>query len=225
MKTRVPALAVIAAVVVIIAAAAVWWLSTAPADQSSATTEPVSGPATTEPTPSPTGDETMTPPADEQPIDGYGPQAATPAPAPTYTHRHVSPTGDDWKDTDRAEPQQVATAFLTVYGTRAADTDDTWTETAGTLATTALINELTDSGHLAIEGKAPTEVVDVSYSDSPVPEFGPDTPIRWSRTATVTINTEHSGRIEAQYRVAAGKTGDGWILTDVAADFYQVVAR
>lgn len=144
-------------------------------------------------------------PAAEEPTTPGGSGArGTSSPQPTAVAQVEQP--------DRDDVEATATAWMTVYGTRASDTDETWMEQLEPWTGEELMGELANVEDEALAGHTPTQVQEVRIGDN-ISGWGRDTPIRWSHEAVV-IFTDAAGQDqEAIYRIQAYDTDGGWVIT------------
>lgn len=139
----------------------------------------------------------------------YDRQTITSAPTPT-------PSPED--------PEAVAKAFLTVYNTRASETDKTWRTGTQQWLTPELAQQLPDTPNGAVQGKAPTAVEKIEVKGN-VAEWGRDTPLRWAHHVNVTVATQDQGTYLVEYRVRAQLTEQGWLLNAVPLDSWQRIEK
>lgn len=129
-------------------------------------------------------------------------EASSPQPTPAV----------EGEDPDPQNVEEMAEAWLTVYGTRASDTDDSWTEQLEPWTGDELLEELPNIEDRALVENTPTEVQEVRIGQN-ISGWGPDTPIRWSHEATVVFTDAQGQDHEAIYRIQAYNTDDGWLIT------------
>lgn len=121
---------------------------------------------------------------------------------------------------DENDPAAVAEAFLTVYNTRSAETDQSWQETVPQWLTPDLAQQLPGVSNGALEGKAPTAVSAVAIRGN-VEDWGSDTPLRWAHHADVTVDTQDHGTYVLAFRVRSQLTDQGWLINAAPLDSWH----
>lgn len=150
------------------------------------------------------------------------PEASDPAPPKQYERQEITAPSVPAPDTQ--DPAAVAGAFLTVYNSRASETDQTWQETVQPWLTPDLAQQMPAVTNGALTGKTPTSVSAIEVGDN-VEEWGTDTPLRWARYVQVTMGTQDQGTYLLEYRVRAQLTDQGWLINAAPLDSWQRVEK
>lgn len=120
---------------------------------------------------------------------------------------------------DRDNPKSVAESFAIAYLSRPSSTWDGWQRWVSAYTLSDLVDRLESPTEGAADeqllsaGK-PTRVSAVSFS-APNASLPKNTPIRWSRTLTATVETENGPSTKLVYGVVESSTDDGWTITSV----------
>lgn len=125
---------------------------------------------------------------------------------------------------DTQDPEAVASAFLTVYNSRAGETDKSWQDTAQPWLTPDLAQQLPLVTNGALTGKTPTAVGEIEIGEN-VEDWGTDTPLRWSHHVQVTVNTQDQGSYVLEYRIRSQLTDQGWLINAAPLDSWQRVEK
>lgn len=118
-------------------------------------------------------------------------------------------------DPDREDAEQTAEAWLTAYGTRDEGDERLWEDTASDWTSDDLMDELSEAGDGEVASRAPTRVQEITIEDQ-IPDWGPDTPIRWSHQVRVTLVDENGDKFDNSYRIQAQRGDEGWTLTNAS---------
>lgn len=162
---------------------------------------------------------TATPTATASPttiyFDGNGPQAPA---QPTFTQKSLQPVdiaAPTNPAVDTANAESVATSWAKAYHSRANDTDTVWKGFIAPYTVPDLMEVLTNTGFSEepLKGKEPTQVPAVKVSPAE-PGTAVDTPVRWSRTLEVEVQSKDGSSVLVDYAVALYKGENGWNVTD-----------
>ncbi|WP_420181303.1 hypothetical protein [Paenarthrobacter sp. TA1.8] len=170
---------------------------------------------------------TATPTATASPttiyFDGNGPQAPA---QPTFTQKSLQPVdiaAPTNPAVDTANAESVATSWAKAYHSRANDTDDAWKGFIAPYTVPDLMEVLTNTGFSEepLKGKEPTQVPAVKVSPA---EQGTavDTPVRWSRTLEVEVQSKDGSSVLVDYAVALYKGENGWNVTDAVQKAWTI---
>lgn len=156
-------------------------------------------------------------------FDGNGPQAPQ---QPTYTQKSLQPVdvpAPSNPAVDTANAESVATAWAKGYHSRANDKDDAWKGFITSYTVPDLMEVLTNSGfnEEPLKGKEPTQVPAVKVKPAE-PGTAVDTPVRWSRTLEVEVQSKDGSSVLVDYAVALYKGENGWNVTDAVQKAWTV---
>lgn len=146
-------------------------------------------------------------------------QAAQPTPAPSERRKITAPPVPT---PDMQDPAAVASAFLTVYNSRTAETDEEWKDITEPWLVPDLAAQLPLVPNGALEGKTPAAVRTVKVGEN-VEHWGIDTPLRWAHHVQVTVDTQDQGSYLLEYRLRSQLTDQGWLINAAPLDSWQKV--
>jgi hypothetical protein len=170
---------------------------------------------------------TATPTATASPtsiyFDGNGPQAPG---DPTFTQKSLQPVdiaAPTNPTVDLANAESVATSWAKAYHSRATDRDDAWKGFIAPYTVPDLMEVLANTGFSEepLKGKEPTQVPAVKVNPAE-PGSAVDTPIRWSRTVEVEVQSRDGSSVLVDYAVTLYKGEDGWNVTDAVEKAWTI---
>lgn len=112
---------------------------------------------------------------------------------------------------DRKKADSTAEAFLTAYLSRG--DDEQWQDWTGDLTSSELAAFL-DSAKTPLDGRGDTHVNKVQIGDKPFTGAPKDTPVRWSRPASATVQTQRGQDMKINFELTLMKGKHGWEVTD-----------
>lgn len=143
-----------------------------------------------------------------------------PTTTPSYLTQEITqPTPT--QNLDRTNPEATATEVLTLYTSRTSNTDTTYQDQINSLITEDLAQEIYAAPLPAFTNSYPIAVQDVTIGEN-IKEWGTDTPARYSHYATTTVATATHGNYQLNYRIAAINTPNGWTITDLSLDSWNI---
>ena len=168
-------------------------------------------------------------------IQGNGPQAtahlnSTPTPVPTptqaYTEVVATPVGGGESTplpvpssppADMSAAESIARDWATAYLGRSSADDTAWKELISAYTIPSVVQQLDGQAFRAqgvLYGLAPTTVTDITIKPPPA-DGETNTPIRWSRTVAVSVQTRVGSTVTIEFAVVLMKEAGGWKVTSV----------
>lgn len=139
---------------------------------------------------------------------------ATPAPGSSLA---TGQTGEPTPPTtDLSGAEETAKAWASGYLERVAEDDNSWRGRIEDITMPGVIEQLSRQAfepENILHGEAPTRLTDVTIS-APEPDAEKNTPVRWSRNLTATVEGANS-TTEVTFGVVLVKGGAGWMVTSV----------
>lgn len=154
---------------------------------------------------------------------GDGPQAVEPGETLEAAAPVVIPTPTK-PEADSAKPEPVATAWAEAYFSRPDGTWEEWATWAEPWVAPELLaymatDEFNERG--ALDGKQPSQVIDVRFSPADG-STGRDTPVRWSRTLDIDVQTEDGRVTTVTYIIEENLTQSGWQIVNAEKKSWTV---
>lgn len=119
---------------------------------------------------------------------------------------------------NKGETESVAKGFMSAYVNRPSQDWQDWKGWVDGYATSELVAQLAKNDPLADSTvNFPARVKSVELS--PAKEGSAmDTPVRWSRTATVTVEGKGGEKDQISYSVMLSQGEKGWVVTEAVRD-------
>lgn len=154
---------------------------------------------------------------------GQGPQA----PAPGQTLAPASPveiSAPVQPVVDSAKPEEVAVGWAKAFFSRPEGVWGGWVPWVKSWVEPGLLQQMVGdefNARGALDGKQAAQVVDVRLSAADG-STGRDTPVRWSRTAEIDVQTADGRVTTVTYVLEESLTEKGWVILNAEKKFWTV---